>query len=136
MEWIKNDYSSPVSYIDVSFLGTSRDESMLLDGQVKVHPFDLDKATLIRDTFSKGKVDWATVIIQTHPVDMNIEEDARSRLRKAVDSGQPHRVTTAMRLNKEVESCPTNRCNLLGAPLTCLLTCLTGVRCRTLKFAV
>lgn len=66
MERIKKDYCSPVSYIDVSFLETSRDESMLLDGQVKVHPFDLDKATLIRDTFNKGKVDWATVIIQTH----------------------------------------------------------------------
>ncbi len=101
IERIKKDYCTALPYIDVQFLETSKDQVTLLDGQVKVHPFDMAKAILNRDTFSKGKVDWATVIIQTDPEDRELKEDARVRLRKAADSGQPARVTKAMSLTKK-----------------------------------
>ena len=66
------------SGVDVTLLQTSKDKAVLGGSIVKINPFNEEKGQQIRDAFSLGKLDWATVIIFTEPTDPGREEQAMS----------------------------------------------------------
>ncbi|KAL0030488.1 hypothetical protein WJX79_009516 [Trebouxia sp. C0005] len=64
---IKTEYGVMFPRIDISHLEISEKFPKRLNGEVKINPFNLEKAEVIRDTFDLGKLDWALVIITTEP---------------------------------------------------------------------
>ena len=78
---IKTEYGVICPRIDVSHVQTTQDHPMRLNGEVKVNPFNIQKAELIRDTFDLGKLDWALVFITTDPPRPELEDEVFKKIK-------------------------------------------------------
>ncbi|DBA66616.1 TPA: hypothetical protein ACH3X2_002224 [Trebouxia sp. C0005] len=78
---IKTEYGVMFPRIDISHLEISEKFPKRLNGEVKINPFNLEKAEVIRDTFDLGKLDWALVIITTEPECAEVEDEAMSKIK-------------------------------------------------------
>ena len=61
--------------VDVTLLQTSKDTGVLGDTG-KINPFDDVKGQTIKESFSLGKLDWATIIITINPSTPGKEAEA------------------------------------------------------------
>lgn len=61
--------------VDVTLLQTSKDTGVL-GNTAKINPFNDEKGQTIKESFSIGKLDFATVIITTNPPSPLLEEEA------------------------------------------------------------
>lgn len=83
----KTDFGFLVPTMDITLLETSHEKPVRVNGEVKVNPFNMDKAIAIKETFSLGKLNWAIVLIATSPETPRMEAEAMSKIQAFYNSG-------------------------------------------------
>ena len=77
---VKTDLGYLCHTMDITLLETSKEKPTRVNGEVKVNPFNMDKAAAIKDTFNLGKLNWAIVLIATSPETPRMEAEAMSKI--------------------------------------------------------
>ena len=77
----KTEFGFLCHSMDVTLFQTSKDDPQLPNSEVKINPFNMEKAEAIRETFDLGKLDWASIVIVTDPVSPAVEEEAMAKIK-------------------------------------------------------
>ena len=84
---IKTQFGFLCPSMDVSLFQTSQGKPVLADSEVKVNPFNMEKAIAIKESFNLGKLDWAIVLVKTDRVIPPLEEDAVQKIKSWTEGG-------------------------------------------------
>ena len=103
---IKSEYGKQCKQVDITLVQTSKDKPVLSDSgkEVKINPFNDEKGKLIRDSFSIGKLDWATDVITTEPASPNREEEARKKMMQYSEFADGSKLFKAMKDAQKVRA--------------------------------
>ena len=66
--------------MDVTLFQTSKDDPQLPNSEVKINPFNMEKAEA-KETFDLSKLVWASIVIATDPVSPAVEEEAMAKIK-------------------------------------------------------
>ena len=83
----KTEFGLVCPALDITLFQISKDKPRGSNQEVKVNPFNMEKAKTIRDTFDLGKLDWAIVLIRTEPERHQLEEEVLNKIKAFTRAG-------------------------------------------------